>query len=113
MIIGCRTGGWKGKETEIEEGKKDGGMKEEKGRVGKGRKDGWKKKRKETERGEGGRGREGDGEGGRLEEIKIKSTTQRHTVAQPPPPPQAGLFWVRRQTKSVRERKPGFGVTRM
>lgn len=56
MIIGCRTGGWKGKKKEIEEGKKDGGRKEEKGRVGKGRKEGWKKKRKETERGEEGGG---------------------------------------------------------
>ena len=61
MIIGCRTGGWKGKKKEIEEGKKDGGRKEEKGRVGKGRKEGWKKKRKETERGE-----EGGGAGRRL-----------------------------------------------
>lgn len=78
------------------------------GEGGKGR---LEKKRKETEREEEGRGsRKGSGEGGRLEEKKINSTRQLHTVSLP----QARLFWVRGQrTKSVRGRKPGFGVTRM
>lgn len=86
-------------------------MKEEKGRVGKGRKGGWEKREKRLrERKTVGGSRKGSGDGGRLEEIKINSTTQLHTVA----PPRLGYAGsdVRGQ-RSVRGRKPGFGVTRM
>lgn len=87
-------------------------MKEEKGRVGKGRKGGWEKReKKETEREEEGRG-EQEGEWRQRKTGRNKDQVNHATTYSSPPRLGYSGSDVRGQ-KSVRGRKPGFGVTRM